>query len=65
MGAELVLTGRDLRALIPQLSGATAMGLASLVSLNFQGSQDSTLDLGKAAFTVNKTYSVSFQNGTL
>jgi len=40
------------------------MGLASLVSLNFQGSQDSTLDLGKAAFTVNKTYSVSFQNGT-
>src|SRR5690242_3845391 len=40
------------------------MGLASLVSLNVQATQDSTLDLGKAAFSAAKTYSSSFQNGT-
>jgi hypothetical protein len=40
------------------------MGLASLVSLNVQATQDSTLDLGKAAFNASKTYSVSYQNGT-
>jgi hypothetical protein len=39
------------------------MALASLVSLNVQATQDSTLDLGKAAFNASKTYSVSYQNG--
>lgn len=39
------------------------MPLSSLVSLNVQASQTSALDLGSAAFTASKTYSVSYQNG--
>jgi hypothetical protein len=39
------------------------MALQTLVSLNVQASQDSALDLGKAAFTAAKTYSTSFMNG--
>lgn len=40
------------------------MTLSSLVSVNVQGAQSTALDLGNAAFTLQKTYSTSYANGT-